>query len=286
MKKFSLLFVIALGLAGAFFLYQFGPLHFGPVTVKGNLGLYAPFDPAQSSVFLGTATERDLFQARLSPDGTFIFRHVPPGTYRLDAAMRDKDGDPAAHGAIRSFTIPSHGRSPFVTGPLSWHVFTPIKVGTIAPEYNFRTPDGVDHRLSEYRGKWVLVHFYNFMLDEKGPPQVPALRAADAAFGKRPDFVLLSLHVASESRDQPSLPEIRGDGMKNRIPWTLGDGEPPKLSGYYPPFGRPNLLLIAPDGTLAARDLAAEAVSTTLTAKLPPLPPPSTPTKVKSKAKK
>ncbi|HEY8967158.1 MAG TPA: hypothetical protein VIM58_11970 [Candidatus Methylacidiphilales bacterium] len=275
MKKIAFLAVLVLLVAGAWIVWRFAPIHSGPFTVEGKLGSVPDFDVEKSRfLVLVATTRRQVIAGRLIGTHEIAFRNVPAGEYRLVLRLRDRDGVPVAETRSMLVSIPERARNPIALPSIDWQVYTPIHVGDVAPEYAFKTADGRPHFLSEFRGKWVLLAFHDRVQDI----DLSALRDAHAAFGKRRDFIVLTLDIAS-------------DFARQGFPWIEGYTGPLRPSDVFPPFGLPapehGLLLVSPEGRLAARYDGGRDMFTLLAAKLPPEPaaPPKAPAPTKPKKK-
>ncbi|MGE5541160.1 MAG: thioredoxin-dependent thiol peroxidase [Bacillota bacterium] len=69
------------------------------------------------------------------------------------------------------------------------------RVGTAAPDFTLLDQDGKEHRLSAYRGKWVLIYFYPKDDTPGCTKEACAIRDAD------PDFSTLDAVVLGISAD-------------------------------------------------------------------------------------
>ncbi|MEN3000876.1 MAG: redoxin domain-containing protein [Armatimonadota bacterium] len=74
--------------------------------------------------------------------------------------------------------------APFVMGALLWGIFnmmfssTPLKEGSMAPDFTLTDANGKQHRLSDYRGKYVVLMFYPKSLTPGCTAQNCAIRDA------------------------------------------------------------------------------------------------------------
>jgi len=87
------------------------------------------------------------------------------------------------------------------------------QAGTSAPDFTLLDQDGRQHRLSEYRGKWVLIYFY---------PKDDTPGCTKEACGIRdhfPDFETLGIQVFGVSPD--SVQSHQKFAQKFDLPFTL-----------------------------------------------------------------
>jgi thiol-disulfide isomerase/thioredoxin len=115
-----------------------------------------------------------------------------------------------------------------------------LKVGDVAPEFTLKDADGKDHKLSEYKGKIVLLDFWATWC----PPcraAMPGVQKIHEKFKGQP-VVVIGVNT-SESKDPAAYMKEKG--------FTYGlllNGE--TLADKYPIEGIPAFFLIGPDGKL------------------------------------
>jgi peroxiredoxin len=135
-----------------------------------------------------------------------------------------------------------------------------IKVGQAAPQFEARSLDGKQIKLSDHKGKYVLLDFWATWC---GPcvAETPHLKEAHAAFGNDPRFVMIGLSL-DPKEDAP-----RDYARKNDLGWTqafLGEWSKTAVPKAYGITGIPSMWLIGPDGTVIAKDLRGAQVKATL----------------------
>jgi thiol-disulfide isomerase/thioredoxin len=138
-----------------------------------------------------------------------------------------------------------------------------LKVGDAAPDFRVKTLDGKPLKLSDFRGKYVLLDFWATWC---GPcvAEMPNLKKVYEAFGQDKRFVMISL---SDDSDREAVKKF----IKSRdIRWTqvfLG-----KLSktieADYGVYGIPSIFLVGPDGKIAAYNLRGDEVKRAVSAAL------------------
>jgi len=100
----------------------------------------------------------------VAADGAFKTEGVAPGVYKLAVELRrpgktaDEPGDEIAW-LVQEVTVSEVAPDKsFDLGKLTANVANLI-CGDSAPDFEFQTADGRSHRLSEYRGKKVILRF-------------------------------------------------------------------------------------------------------------------------------
>jgi peroxiredoxin len=191
-------------------------------------------------------------------DGSFIAEMVEPGTYTLSGNMRQKDRDllldtlnfevPAATTAAADSTVDA--------GVTTLRTVVYLKPGDTAPELAAPSLDGTTLKLSDYKGKFVLLDFWATWC---GPcvAEIPNLQATYEAFGKDRRFVMISLSSDSEPDAPRKFARAKG------IAWAqafLGSDWSNPVAKNYGISAIPQIMLIGPDGKMLARDLRGSKI--------------------------
>ncbi len=167
--------------------------------------------------------------------------------------------DNVAH-ATRQFTIPEspadQDGKPFDLGEIRPKLRATLNVGDLAPLFDVETLDGTRCKLSDYRGKYVLLDFWATWC---GPclAEIPEMRTIHDEFAKDPRFALISLSLDAEK--EPVRKLVKEKGLK----WTqgfLGPGTDNPTAAAYHVEAIPAMFLIGPDGKIAATNLRGLAI--------------------------
>ena len=132
-----------------------------------------------------------------------------------------------------------------------------LKVGTPAPDFEVITLDSKTLKLSELKGKVVLLQFWATWC----PPcmeELPHVRAVAEQFGPRTDFILLGISL---DYDEPSLRQAL---TKHKVTWAQVFGEAGgayKLATAYGVEAIPALILIDAEGKLLQTDLRGKQIT-------------------------
>jgi len=171
------------------------------------------------------------------------------------------------------------GRSdePLDLGELELTMNDPLRVGDVAPLFEAKTLDGRDLKLSDYRGKFVLLSFWQPAFH----PEIERLKILSAGYNAAGRLEIIGLG------GQDTLEEIRKYVQENDIPWPqIFTGEEFKsgIAKDYRIPGMPWIFLIGPDGRIAATNLRAEKLSSTVLEALETPSPSRTETSAETKA--
>lgn len=132
---------------------------------------------------------------------------------------------------------------------LGWRwVFSsdPLNVGTLAPEFALKDQNGTEHRLSDYRGKYVVLMFYPKAF-------TPGCTAQNCSI--RDSFEQLARHAVVLAISTDSAETLNKFAQQHHLRHTLladVDGTVAKMYGVYNPIGFANRvsLILDPSGKI------------------------------------
>jgi peroxiredoxin len=199
---------------------------------------------------------------RINKDGSFRIEDVIAGEYEFTVWIEERltgGGRPeeiaSYSGTIEVPQMPG-GRTdePLDLGKLELTMYNPLRVGDAAPLCEAKTLDGRDIRLIDYRGKFVLLSFWQPV----SHPEIERLRElySDYNAGRRLSIIGLG--------GNDTLEEVRKYVEENRIPWPqifAGEDFKSGIAKDYRLPGMPWIFLIGPDGKIIAGGLRGEALT-------------------------
>lgn len=126
---------------------------------------------------------------------------------------------------------------------LDWEQSHPERIG-LAPDFALKTADGAPFKLSDLRGKYVLLDFWSTTC---APclAQMPSLKEVFDTFGGNTHFAMVGLAL------DDSASKVKRVARKQGMQWPqvlLAGGFDDPLVGKYKVIAIPTVLLIGPDG--------------------------------------
>ena len=171
---------------------------------------------------------------KVAPDGTFRIEDVEAGIYELRIILADAPRvteDPCRVGGLLGvadldFRVPDMpgGRSdePLDLGAITLRPLRKpqvVRVGDPAPAFRVETIDGKTLELAEYRGRFVLLHFWDDRCRDC-LAETPHLKAVYEAWGRDERFAMIGLSLDSHESSVRSYAET----MVCAMPRVLSPG--------------------------------------------------------------
>ncbi len=130
-----------------------------------------------------------------------------------------------------------------------------LKINDLAPDFVLPDQEGKTHRLSDYKGKWVLLYFYPKDNTPGCTTEACTLRDAFEEFGRK--------HAVVLGMSADSVAKHEGFAKKHKLPFTLLSDETKEVLKTYGVWGKKKFLgkeymgilrnsyLINPEGKIA-----------------------------------
>lgn len=195
-------------------------------------------------------------QFNIARDGTFRVEDIPAGTYEISVQVGEVVNSfvESAGWGMMPVTVPPVTPEqldvPLDVGQVNITVEKRLGIGEAAPEIAGDSADGSSARLSDYRGKYVLLDLWTSQPGWNSLEKIPMLRALQDRFGGDPRFTILGVDMDTDriagtkamAEQHMTWPEIVLKGWDDK-----------RLSREYT-LSPANLFLIDPDGKLVAKN--------------------------------
>ena len=202
------------------------------------------------------------FALNFAQDGSFRVEDVPAGKYSLKIDLRAGNGESAYRMSApligqleKEIEVPDPGKEwsdePFDLGKLEIDARPTLTKGKAAPDFETKTLDDKTIKLSDFRGKYVLLDFWAVWC---GPciAETPHLKEAYDAFKTDSRFAMIGLSL------DPDIAAPRKYAEKNSLGWIqgfLGEWAKTDVPKRFGVEGIPSIFLIGPDGNVIASGL-------------------------------
>ena len=130
----------------------------------------------------------------------------------------------------------------------------PLHVGDMAPLFEAKTLDGKDIRLADYRGKFVLLSFWQPV----SHPELDRLRELHKTYGDAGKLAIIDFG------GWDTLEEVRKYVAEHQMEWPeiyFGPSNKEGIANQYGLPGVPYILLVNPEGKIVATWLRGEKLT-------------------------
>lgn len=161
------------------------------------------------------AGQNQMFEVQ--SDGRFKAQNVVPGVYKLGIYLYENGEQPEDSEEIawylQEITIPADGESaekPLNLGTIAMNADR-LYNGATAPDFEFTTADGQSHRLSDYRGKKVVLYFSKKWEDGSSFSDPAIIQSNYLKTYGRP---LVWINLSLDPRPRPDLKIVPSDDFQ------------------------------------------------------------------------
>ncbi len=198
-------------------------------------------------------------------DGSFRIEDVIPGRYDLTVWLEERY---AGQGRVEeighyngTIEMPpmeeAASDEPLDLGELTLRMKNPLHVGDTAPQFEARTLNGKPIRLADYRGRFVLLNFWQPV----SHPELDRLKELHADYGGTGRLQIIGLGGTD------TLKEVKDVATEHKIAWPeiyFGEQWDQGIAKQYALPGLPYILLIDPTGKIVATWLRNEELTDTV----------------------
>ena len=209
---------------------------------------------------------------RFARDGSFRIDDVPAGKYQLSIDLRALE---KKEGQIHSPLIALHRQEIDVPNGPGGNEATALDLGVInmvaqlnpgemAPDFAVKTVEGKTVKLSDYKGKYVLLDFWAAS-NAPSAGELPDLKETYAAFKDNPRFAMIGLSLDSD------IGSARAYSTENHTGWTqgyLGQWSESEVPAKFGVESIPCVMLIDPGGRVYASGLRGGTIKSSVEAAL------------------
>jgi protocatechuate 3,4-dioxygenase beta subunit len=253
------------------------PIPGQPVNAGGN------FPPGQEPlVFLGAITrqaapaidpkvmrERQraerMYVLLFDTNGNFHVDNVPPGKYQLMLNPTDPEDDyynnRRSIGAMnKEIVVPDEKNAkvnaPFDIGGVDLAIQPRLRIGRTVPSFEGKTSDGKTIKLSDFRGKMVVLHFWGLQLGYN-TTELTALKEIHASYGTSGKVVILGCNLDADAKNAEQFAQRQG------LTWTqiyLGQWNTTPIPAMFGINGSSACVIVDAEGKLASGNFRGTAV--------------------------
>jgi hypothetical protein len=243
------------------------PANYGQMTKREQQEWYSQWSKTPEAEAFYDALWHDLgrrhYVFRIDKDGVFRIEDVVQGKYNLTVWLEERFTGPGRPEEIGGYSgtvvVPpmtvTYTDEPLDLGnlPLAMNK-PPLHVGNMAPPFEAKTLDGKDIRLIDYRGKFVLLNFWQPTFH----PELDRLKELHKTYGGTGKLQIIGLGGSD------MLEEVTKYVAEHQIEWPeiyFGKKGDEGITGQYALPGLPYILLVNPEGKIVATWLRGEKLT-------------------------
>jgi peroxiredoxin len=207
-------------------------------------------------------------------NGVFHIDNVPPGRYVLTLDVSDPEEEYYNRRTMgrlsKEMTVPDEPNAklnaPYDVGTVELTIHPRLKPGMPVPAFDAKTSEGKTIKLSQFRGKPVLLYFWGLSLGYSSY-DLQVLKEFQASHGASGKLAIIGCNMDQDMRNAEQFANNQG------MTWTqvyLGDWNQTPVAAMFGINGNTVAALIDPEGKLVNGQLRGTNLRTALTTALAP----------------
>ena len=204
----------------------------------------------------GAQKSQEYIFTNLGEDGSFRFEDIRPGRYTLWAYAGKQASVPPTTFEVILPEKTNYEATPLELAPVHVEARRLVSPGEFAPDFTFNDLEGREHRLSEYKGRYVLLHFWQAK-SRRWRTELPIICELQERCKNDPRIIVLNISLDTDSSllsryvYASRLEGFQGhlNELQRRIIHNVD------VSGALP-----SAWLVGPEGHVLARDLYGEEI--------------------------
>jgi hypothetical protein len=234
-----------------------------PLVFLGGLNRAAaqPIDP---KVMRERQRAERMYVLLFDTNGIFHVDNVPPGKYQLMLSLTDPEDEYYNRRSIgamsKEITVPDEKgakvNAPFDIGAIDFAIKPRVRIGRVVPSFEGKTSDGKTVKLSDFRGKMVVLHFWGTEMGYN-TTELTALKEIHASYGTSGKVVILGCNLDSNAKNAEQFAQRQG------LTWTqiyLGQWNTTPIPGMFGINGSSACVIVDAEGKLASANFRGTAV--------------------------
>jgi hypothetical protein len=201
-------------------------------------------------------------------NGNFRADNVPAGKYSLMLNVTDPEDEYYNRRPIgnlnKEVTVPDDKNAkvnaPFDIGTLELTIRPRLKIGKVVAPFEAKTRDGKTIKLSDFRGKPVLMHFWGLSLGYS-TYDMQVLKEFQSSYGSNGKLVIIGYNLDADADGAEQFAKRQG------MTWTqtyLGQWDQTPIPGMFGINGNSACVLVDAEGKLASAQLRGTAIRNTV----------------------
>ncbi len=197
-------------------------------------------------------------------NGNFHADNVPPGQYDLAIQVTDPEDEyynrryiGTVHRPVTVSNEPdARVNAPVDIGAVDLTIRPRVKIGKVVPSFDGKTADGKTIKLSDYKGKYVLLYFWGRSMGYS-TYDFQVLKELQSTYGASGKLMVLGCNLDPDMNTAAQFAKTQGQT------WTqvyLGNWNQNPIPGMFGLQGNTACVLIDPEGKLASNQLRGSSI--------------------------